>query len=134
LSGGERQRLLIAQALLTHPKILLLDEPLSNLDIHSGHEIIQLVAEIAHDSHVTVMFVAHDMNPLLGVMDQVLYLAQGRAVVGSVDEVILPEVLTELYGQPVEVLRINGRILVFASGEMVPLTHSESIAHGHALA
>lgn len=130
LSGGERQRLLIAQALLTNPDILLLDEPLSNLDIRSGREIIELVDEIARERQVTVLFVAHDMNPLLAVMNEVLYLAQGRAVVGSVDDVVQPEVLSRLYGQPVDVLRVHGRILVIASDSVVPLTHFEGVAHG----
>lgn len=130
LSGGERQRLLIAQALLTSPRILLLDEPLANLDIRSGHEIIELISEIAQESQVTVLFVAHDVNPLLGVMDQVLYLAQGRAVLGDVDQVVRSEVLTELYGQPVEVVRVQGRILVFAGDDMVPLGHEELLPHG----
>lgn len=130
LSGGERQRLLIAQALLTSPRILLLDEPLANLDIRSGHEIIQLIAEIAKETRITVLFVAHDVNPLLGVMDQVLYIAQGRAVLGSVEQVVRSEVLSELYGQPVEVVRVQGRILVFAGDEMVPLGHEELLPHG----
>jgi zinc/manganese transport system ATP-binding protein len=112
LSGGEQQRLLIAQALLTNPKILLLDEPLSNLDIRSAHEIIRLVSKISKDKGIAVILVAHDMNPLLGVMDKILYLAQGNAVMGSVDDVIQNEVLTRLYGYDVEVLRIRGRILV----------------------
>jgi zinc/manganese transport system ATP-binding protein len=112
LSGGEQQRLLIAQALLTNPKILLLDEPLSNLDIRSAHEIIRLVSKISKEKGIAVILVAHDMNPLLGVMDKILYLAQGNAVMGSVEEVIQNEVLTRLYGFDVEVLRIRGRILV----------------------
>jgi zinc/manganese transport system ATP-binding protein len=112
LSGGEQQRLLIAQALLTNPKILLLDEPLSNLDIRSAHEIIRLVSKISKEKGIAVILVAHDMNPLLDVMDKILYLAQGNAVMGSVEEVIQNEVLTRLYGFDVEVLRIRGRILV----------------------
>ncbi|HUY54422.1 MAG TPA: ABC transporter ATP-binding protein [Candidatus Nanopelagicaceae bacterium] len=130
LSGGERQRLLIAQALLTSPRILLLDEPLANLDIRSGHDIIHLIAEIAKETQITVLFVAHDMNPLLGVMDQVLYIAQGRALLGSVEQVVRSDVLSELYGQPVEVVRVQGRILVFAGDEMVPLGHEELLPHG----
>ncbi len=130
LSGGERQRLLIAQALLTSPRILLLDEPLANLDIRSGHDIIRLISEIASETRITVLFVAHDVNPLLGVLDQVLYIAQGRAVLGSVEQVVRSEVLSELYGQPVEVVRVQGRILVFAGDEMVPLGHEELLPHG----
>lgn len=112
LSGGEQQRLLIAQALLTHPKLLLLDEPLSNLDIKSAYEVVQLVSRIGKEHNVTVILVAHDMNPLLNVMDRVLYLADGNAVIGSVEDVFQNDVLSRLYGYPVEVLRTNGRVLV----------------------
>lgn len=112
LSGGEQQRLLIAQALLTHPKLLLLDEPLSNLDIKSAYEVVQLVSRIAKEQNISVILVAHDMNPLLDEMDRVLYLADGNAVIGSVEEVFQNDVLSRLYGYPVEVLRTNGRMLV----------------------
>ncbi|MDD3223147.1 MAG: metal ABC transporter ATP-binding protein [Clostridium sp.] len=112
LSGGEQQRLFIAQALLTDPKILLLDEPLSNLDIKSAYEVVKLVSRIARERKVAVILVAHDMNPLLGVMDKVLYLAQGKAVMGTTDDVFKDDVLTKLYGYPVQVLHVNGRIMV----------------------
>ena len=112
LSGGEQQRLLIAQALLADPKILLLDEPLSNLDIRSANEVVRLVARIGRERDVAVLLVAHDMNPLLEVMDRVLYLAEGRSAVGTVDEVVRTEVLSQLYGYPVDVLHVRGRILV----------------------
>src|SRR5579863_7730881 len=84
LSGGEQQRLLIAQALLTNPRLLLLDEPLSNLDIRSAHEVVRLVARLGREHGVAVVLVAHDMNPLLEVMDRVLYLAEGRSAIGHV--------------------------------------------------
>jgi zinc/manganese transport system ATP-binding protein len=112
LSGGEQQRLLIAQALLTNPKILLLDEPLANLDIKSAYEIINLVSRIGRERGVAVILVAHDMNPLLNAMDRVLYLADGNAVMGQVKEVFQSDVLSKLYGYPVEVLNIKGRIMV----------------------
>lgn len=112
LSGGEQQRLLIAQALLTNPKVLLLDEPLSNLDIKSAYEIINLVSRIGRERGIAIILVAHDMNPLLGVMDRVVYLADGNAVMGQVDEVFQSDVLSKLYGYPVEVLNIKGRIIV----------------------
>lgn len=112
LSGGEQQRLFIAQALLTDPKILLLDEPLSNLDIKSAYEVVKLVSRIARERKVAVILVAHDMNPLLGVMDKVLYLAQGKAVMGTTEDVFRDDVLTKLYGYPVQVLHVNGRIMV----------------------
>ncbi|WP_100488512.1 metal ABC transporter ATP-binding protein [Sporolactobacillus pectinivorans] len=112
LSGGEQQRLLIAQALLSDPQVLLLDEPLSNLDIKSAYEVVELVARIGRERGVAVMLVAHDMNPLLKAMDRVLYLADGKAVMGKVDEVFRKEVLSQLYGYPVDVLHVRGRILV----------------------
>jgi zinc/manganese transport system ATP-binding protein len=119
LSGGEQQRLLIAQALLTNPRLLLLDEPLSNLDLRSAHEVVRLVARVGREHGVAVVLVAHDMNPLLEVMDRVLYLAEGRSAIGHVKEVVRPEVLSALYGYPVEVLHVRGRILVVAGGEVV---------------
>lgn len=117
LSGGEQQRLLIAQALLTDPKILLLDEPLSNLDIKSAREVVRLVARVQKERGVTVILVAHDMNPLLDVMDRIVYLAQGRAAIGPVEEVVQSDVLSKLYGYPVEVLRTHNRILVVGGQE-----------------
>lgn len=112
LSGGEQQRLFIAQALLTDPKLLLLDEPLSNLDIKSAYEVVQLISRIARERKVAVMLVAHDMNPLLGVMNKVIYLAEGKAVMGKTDKIFKDDVLTSLYGYPIQVLHANGRIMI----------------------
>ena len=95
LSGGEQQRVLIAHALISRPKLLLLDEPLANLDIASGQEIVELLARIATEQQVAVLLSAHDMNPLLPVMDRIVYLAGGRAASGTTDEVVRPEVLSE---------------------------------------
>jgi zinc/manganese transport system ATP-binding protein len=114
LSGGEQQRLLLAQAILHDPKLLLLDEPLASLDIHHQSETVTLISELSRDRQATVMFVAHDVNPLLSVLDRVFYIAGGSAVLGTVDEVIQPKVLSELYGSPVEVFRTQGRIFVAA--------------------
>ena len=114
LSGGEQQRVLIAHALISRPKLLLLDEPLANLDLHSGQEIISLLARIATEQHVAVLLSAHEMNPLLPVMDRVVYLAGGRAASGTTEQVIQPEVLSKLYGHHVDVLHVHGRVLVVA--------------------
>ena len=114
LSGGEQQRVLIAHALISRPKLLLLDEPLANLDLHSGQEIISLLARIAAEQHVAVLLSAHEMNPLLPVMDRVVYLAGGRAASGTTEQVIQPEVLSKLYGHHVDVLHVHGRVLVVA--------------------
>ncbi|MFT8709549.1 MAG: metal ABC transporter ATP-binding protein [Sporolactobacillus sp.] len=120
LSGGEQQRLLIAQALLSQPKLLLLDEPLSNLDIKSAYEIVELVARISRERGIAVLLVAHDMNPLLQAMDRVLYITNGKAVLGTVDDVFQKDVLSTLYGYSVDVLRVHGRILVIG-GENAPV-------------
>ncbi|PWI56700.1 metal ABC transporter ATP-binding protein [Sulfoacidibacillus thermotolerans] len=117
LSGGEQQRLLIAQALLSNPRLLLLDEPLSNLDLRSAHEVIQLVADVARTRKIAVLLVAHDMNPLLHVMDKIIYLVNGQAAIGTLDEVVQKEVLSKIYGYEVEVLRIHNRILVVSEKE-----------------
>ncbi len=117
LSGGQQQRLLIGHALVAEPQLLLLDEPLSNLDIKSVHEVVRLVAQMVGEQGISALLVSHDMNPLLGVMDQVIYVANGRALMGSVDEVIQPDVLSRLYGYDVEVLRTQGRILVVSGND-----------------
>jgi len=120
LSGGEQQRVLIAHALISRPKLLLLDEPLANLDLRSGQEIISLLARIAAEQHVAVLLSAHEMNPLLPVMDRVVYLAGGRAASGTTEQVIQPEVLSKLYGHHVDVLHVHGRVLVVAGMAPVP--------------
>jgi zinc/manganese transport system ATP-binding protein len=112
LSGGEQQRVLIAHALAGRPRLLLLDEPLANLDLRSGHEIVALLHRIAAEQGVAVLLSAHDMNPLLPVMDRVVYLASGRAASGPTDEVVRGEVLSGLYGHHVDVVSLHGRILV----------------------
>ncbi|MBI5448353.1 MAG: ATP-binding cassette domain-containing protein [Gammaproteobacteria bacterium] len=112
LSGGERQRLLLAQALLGDPKILLLDEPLNNLDPHYQEVLIDLVAQVAKQKKITVLFTAHDVNALLPVMDRVLYIVKGVAKLGLVQEVITSDHLSSLYGTPIEVLNYKGRVFV----------------------
>jgi zinc/manganese transport system ATP-binding protein len=114
LSGGEQQRVMIAHALVSGPRLLLLDEPLANLDIRSAQEIIALLAKIAREQRVSVLISAHEMNPLLPVMDRVVYMAAGRAASGTTDEVIREDVLSRLYGHHVDVLNVHGRTLVIA--------------------
>lgn len=121
LSGGQLQRVLIAHALVSGPKILLLDEPLANLDLRAGAEIVALLKRVAGQG-VTVLISAHDMNPLLGAMDQLVYLANGRAASGPTGQVVRTEVLSALYGYHIDVIRVHGRILVVAS---------EAGAHAH---
>ena len=116
LSGGERQRLLLAQSLLGRPRLLLLDEPLISLDPHRQGEVVRLVRQLQRELGLAVLFSAHELNPLLGALDRVLYLGNGRASLGSVDDVITAPVLSRLYGAPIEVMRSGGRIFVI-SGE-----------------
>jgi zinc/manganese transport system ATP-binding protein len=117
LSGGEQQRIMIAQALISQPSLLLLDEPLANLDIRSADEVVELLARIASEQHIAVLLSAHDMNPLLPVMDHVVYLAEGRAASGTTEQVVRTDTLSRLYGHHVEVLHVQGRVLVVSGTE-----------------
>jgi zinc/manganese transport system ATP-binding protein len=114
LSGGEQQRVLIAHALVSRPHLLLLDEPLANLDPKSVQEIVGLLHRVASTNGVAVLLSAHEMNALLPVMDRIVYLTQGRAASGTTDEVVRPDVLSKLYGHHVDVLKLHGRVLVVA--------------------
>jgi zinc/manganese transport system ATP-binding protein len=132
-SGGERQRLLLAQALLGSPKLLLLDEPLISLDPSRQHAVIDLVRRVQTDLGIAVLFSAHELNPLLGTLDRVLYLGNGHAALGSVDEVITGPVLSRLYGSAIEVIRLNGRIFVMSDQyEVERGEHRHDDGHGHA--
>jgi zinc/manganese transport system ATP-binding protein len=114
LSGGEQQRVMIAHALVSQPRLLLLDEPLANLDIRSAQEVVQLLGTISKEQSIAVLISAHDMNPLLPVMDRVVYMADGRVASGTADQVVTTVTLSELYGHHVEVIRVQGRVLVVA--------------------
>ena len=114
LSGGERQRVLLAQALIGAPRMLLLDEPLVSLDPAAQRHIVDVVREIAREEGITVLFCAHEVNPILRAVDEVLYLANGQAAVGPVDDVINDRVLSKLYDTPIHVSRHNGRYHVMA--------------------
>jgi zinc/manganese transport system ATP-binding protein len=118
LSGGEQQRLLIAQALVGRPALLILDEPLDSLDLPNQASVAALVRRVCTIEGVAVLLVAHDVNPLLGYLDRVIYLARGRALAGRVDEVITGPKLGELFGAPIEVLRTrDGRLVVVGQPE-----------------
>ena len=125
ISGGEQQRLLIAQALVKYPRLLVLDEPLDSLDLPSQASVAALISRICREHQVTVMLVAHDVNPILPYLDRVAYVARGGAVCGTPDEVIRSEILTELYHTPVEVLRASdGRLVVVGEPE-APARHTD---------
>ena len=112
LSGGEQQRVMIAHALAGRPRLLLLDEPLANLDIGSSDGIVEVLTQVCREQGVAVVISAHDMNPLLPSMDHIIYMAAGRVATGTTDEVVRTEVLSDLYRHPVDVLRVHGRVLV----------------------
>jgi zinc/manganese transport system ATP-binding protein len=117
LSGGEQQRVMIAQALICRPRLLLLDEPLANLDIRSAAEVVGLLTRIAAEQRISILLSAHDMNPLLPAMDRVVYLAGGRAASGTTDQVVRTDTLSRLYGHHVEVIHVEGRVLVVSGAE-----------------
>jgi zinc/manganese transport system ATP-binding protein len=126
LSGGERQRLLLAQALIGRPRLLLLDEPLISLDPRHQDDVVALVKSLQAELGIAVLFSAHELNPLLGALDRVLYLGGGKAALGTVGEVITGPVLSRLYGSDIEVVRLGGRIFVMSGGY-----HVEHEAHRH---
>jgi zinc/manganese transport system ATP-binding protein len=125
LSGGEQQRLLLAQALVGRPRVLLLDEPLSNLDVRNQGAIVGLIGEVARANGLTVVMVAHDVNPLLPLLDLVVYVAQGRVAAGAPEDIITSESLSRIYAAPIEVIRDRrGRVFVVGL--------DEEVAHPHA--
>jgi zinc/manganese transport system ATP-binding protein len=119
LSGGEQQRLRIAQSLLSKPSLLFCDEPLSSLDLKSQQSISQLIDDYRKKTGAAVLFVTHDINPVLDIVDRVLYLANGKWAIGTPDEVLTTESLSKLYGTPVDVVKVRGRIVVVNAGEAV---------------
>jgi zinc/manganese transport system ATP-binding protein len=126
LSGGEQQRILIAQALVSGARMLFLDEPLESLDLNNQQAISGLIQRICQQRQVTVLLVAHDVNPILPYLDRVVYVAQSQVVSGKPEDVIKTETLTRLYGAPVEVLRTSdGRLVVV--GQQEPVSYH---AHG----
>jgi zinc/manganese transport system ATP-binding protein len=124
-SGGEQQRLLIAQALVRRPRLLLLDEPLDSLDLPNQASIAALIHRISRDASVAVVMVAHDVNPILPYLDRVVYIAAGGAACGTPQQVITTDTLTRLYGTPVEVLRTSDGRLVVVGGPEAPALHTD---------
>jgi zinc/manganese transport system ATP-binding protein len=113
LSGGELQRIFLAQALVGNPELLLLDEPLANLDIRRETEMVQLVKKIARERNVTVLLIAHNINPLLGALDSAIYVAGGKVISGKPETILTSEILSKLYGSEVEVIRDSrGRVAI----------------------
>lgn len=131
MSGGERQRLLLAQALIGQPKLLLLDEPLISLDARHQEVAIDVVRKVCRERKITVLFSAHELNQLLGTLDRVLYLGNGQAVLGTVEEVVTAPVLSRLYGTEIQVVRADGHIFVMSRGRDVERTDHLHDHHGH---
>jgi zinc/manganese transport system ATP-binding protein len=132
MSGGERQRLLLAQALMGSPKLLLLDEPLISLDQRHQEVVIDVVRKVCRERGITVLFSAHELNQLLGTLDRVLYLGNRQAVLGTVDEVISAPVLSRLYGTDIQVVRAEGHIFVMSRGRDVEVSdHQHDHDHGN---
>jgi len=132
ISGGERQRLLLAQALLGEPKLLLLDEPLISLDYRYQEAVIDLVRRFARERNATVLFSAHELNQLIGTLDRVLYLGNGHAALGTVAEVATASVLSKLYGTDIQVVQADGHIFVHSRGRDVERSdHAHDDGHGH---
>jgi zinc/manganese transport system ATP-binding protein len=126
LSGGERQRLLLSQALLGTPRLLLLDEPLISLDPAHQKSVVEIAKRLRDELKIAIVFSAHELNPLVNTIDRVLYLGSGSAVIGTVDEVVTGPVLSRLYSADIEVVRVKDRIFVMAGDVEV-----ESEAHRH---
>ena len=105
LSGGQQQRVAIAQALVGDPDVLLLDEPLANLDVRNQHEIVELLRDLHTARTVTILVVVHDLNPLLSILDGAIYLLDGHAHYGAIGDVVDSELLTHLYDTPIKVVR-----------------------------
>jgi zinc/manganese transport system ATP-binding protein len=128
LSGGEQQRLRIAQALVSKPVLLLADEPLLSLDLAYQSVITGLLDAQRRSAGTPVVFVTHDINPVHSMVDRVLYLAPGRWAIGAPDDVLTTEKLTELYGTPVDVLRVRGRVVVVGTPDD---QHVHHVDHEH---
>jgi zinc/manganese transport system ATP-binding protein len=131
MSGGERQRLLLAQSLIGSPKLLLLDEPLISLDARHQEVAIGVVRKVCRERGITVLFSAHELNQLLGTLDRVLYLGNGQAVLGTVEQVITAPVLSRLYDTDIQVVRAEGHIFVMSRGRDVEVAdHLHDHDHG----
>ena len=123
LSGGEQQRLRIAQALMSNPQVLLCDEPLTSLDLRHQEGVLDLLDRRRRDFGTAVVMVTHEINPILPFVDRIVYLVGGRWAVGTPDEVLTTERLSQLYGSPVDVLRVRGRVIVVGGGETPEQSH-----------
>ena len=130
LSGGEQQRLRVAQALVSEPELLLADEPLLSLDLAYQRIVTGLLDARRRSAGTPVVFVTHDLNPVLPLVDRVLYLAPGRWAIGSADEVMTSQTLSALYDTEVDVLRVRGRVVVVGTPDDHDVHHHHHHEHG----
>ena len=131
LSGGERQLVLLSQALLGKPRLMLLDEPLISLDPAHQRSVVEIARRICDDLKITIIFSAHELNPLVNAIDRVLYLGGGAAVIGAVNDVVTGPVLSRLYGTEIEVVHIRDRYFVMAGDIDVERDAHRHDDHGH---
>jgi zinc/manganese transport system ATP-binding protein len=130
LSGGEQQRLRAGQALADDPPLLLCDEPLTSLDLANQQAVIGLIDRHRREKDAAVLLVTHDINPVLGKVDRILYIANGRFTLGTPQEVLRSDVLTALYGAHVFVLRAGDRLVVVGAPDAeASHHHHEGEAH-----
>lgn len=128
LSGGEQQRVRVGQAVASEPRLLLCDEPLLSLDLHHQRAVSELIDEKRRELNTAVVFVTHDVNPIIDMADRVLYLAGGRFRIGTPDEVLRSDVLSEMYGTTVDVIRSRGRVVVVGAPDG-PADHASDVHH-----
>jgi zinc/manganese transport system ATP-binding protein len=132
LSGGEQQRLRIAQALLGDPRVLLCDEPLLALDLASQRAVTRLIDERRREAGTPVIFVTHEVNPVLPYVDRILYLVRGKWAIGTPAEILTSERLSALYGIEVDVVKVRDRYLVVSAEDELPTEPGAHAHHGHA--
>lgn len=130
LSGGEQQRVRVGQSIAAEPKLLLCDEPLLSLDLHHQRSVSELIDAQRAAIGTAVVFVTHDVNPILPYVDRVLYLAGGNFRVGTPDEVLRSEVLSAMYGTPVDVIRSRGRLAVLGTPDGAGTGHDHADTSG----
>ena len=110
----------------------MLDEPLAALDLAAQAEIVDLINLIRDTTGAAIVVVAHDLNPLAPIVDQVLWIARRKVRSGSIDEVVSEEVLSELYGHPIEiVLTPRGRRVIVGLEEEFAHPHPHGHDHSH---
>jgi zinc/manganese transport system ATP-binding protein len=131
LSGGERQLVLLSQALIGKPRLMMLDEPLISLDPAHQKNVVEIARRICDDLKIAILFSAHELNPLVNAIDRVLYLGGGAAVIGAVTDVVTGPVLSRLYGAEIEVVRVKDRYFVMAGDVDVERDAHRHDEHGH---